>query len=392
MTAFSDISRYTVAKYLYSTVSVCFIIIAATNYFGQIMFFYQASGAFLISFVSLIYIHKTKKFKGPIILTIFLSFFEHIIGFITESPDNHQTDLFWIINISIFVFYTLGQKYAIFYLTINMMSLFSIKAMLQMDVIQYIPKVETDTFTILTYYLNMLFSLFVFIYLIKIILREISLSESQLLSKNEKLKSKDEEKTLMLKEIHHRVKNNLQVVTSLLRLQLYKIEDQTAAEPFQESIDRIASMALIHEKMYQGDKVKAINIKDYIKDLAENLIRNYANDKPIILDVDSTVKTIELNHIVPLSLILNELISNSLKHAFQDKHNGHISINISTNEVINLQLCYKDSGDWKVPKDNTSFGLELIDTFTEQLNGEYKFKSEEGADYSFNFNDILSKN
>jgi len=261
-----------------------------------------------------------------------------------------------------------------------------------MDVIQYIPKVETDTFTILTYYLNMLFSLFVFIYLIKIILREISLSESQLLSKNEKLKSKDEEKTLMLKEIHHRVKNNLQVVTSLLRLQLYKIEDQTAVEPFQESIDRIASMALIHEKMYQGDKVKAINIKDYIEDLAKNLIRNYANDKTITIAVNSTVKTIELNHIVPLSLILNELISNSLKHAFQDKYNGHISINISTNEDINLQLSYKDSGIWKIPKNENSFGLELIDTFTEQLNGKCIFKSKEGADYSFNFKDILSKN
>jgi len=339
----------------------------------------------------LFYLLKSKSFIYPAIIALIMAYSLNLYNLTKASNFENFIDLFWMINLSIFAYFTLGRKVGHFYLTLNIISIFVISVSSKLNYITLYPASNVyELSTYIDFAINLSICSIFFGYLISEFIKQNNVAKKNSIKSNLELQKQYDEKSIMLKEIHHRVKNNLQVVTSLLRLQLYKIEDKNAAEPFQESIDRIASMALIHEKMYQGDKVKAINIKDYIEDLAKNLIMNYANETFITLEVNSSVKTIELNHIVPLSLILNELISNSLKHAFPDKHNGHIRINISTNEIVNLQLNYKDSGNWKVPKNENSFGFELIDTFTEQLNGEYKFKSEEGADYRFNFKDILS--
>jgi len=340
----------------------------------------------------LFYLLKSKSFIYPAIIALIMGYSLNLYNLTKASNFENFIDLFWMINISIFAYFTLGRKVGHFYLILNIVSIFVISVLSKLNYITLYPASNVyELSTYIDFAINLSICSIFFGYLISEFIKQNNVAKENSIKSNLELQKQYDEKSIMLKEIHHRVKNNLQVVTSLLRLQLYKIEDENAAEPFQESIDRIASMALIHEKMYQGDKVKAINIKDYIEDLAKNLIMNYANETFITLEVKSSVKTIELNHIVPLSLILNELISNSLKHAFPNKHNGHIRINISTNEIVNLQLSYKDSGIWKVPKNENSFGFELIDTFTEQLNGEYKFKSEEGVDYRFNFKDILSK-
>jgi len=144
--------------------------------------------------------------------------------------------------------------------------------------------------------------------------------------------------------------------------------------------------------MYQGDRVSNINLKEYIEDLSTSLMLNYANEKKVKLNIQTTVNQIELNHIVPLSLIINELISNSLKHAFKTKNDGEISIIINDNENSQMAFCYKDNGIWKTPQSKDSFGLELIETFTEQLNGSYTFKSTNGTEYCFTFNDIILNN
>jgi len=341
----------------------------------------------------LFYLLKSKSFKYAAIIAIIMGYSLNLYNLTKASNFENFIDLFWMINLSIFAYFTLGRKVGHFYLTLNIVSIFVISVLSKLNFITLYPASNVyELSTYIDFAINLSICSIFFGYLISEFIQQNNVAKKNSIKSNLELQKQYDEKSIMLKEIHHRVKNNLQVVTSLLRLQLHKIEDENAAEPFQESIDRIASMALIHEKMYQGDKVKAINIKDYIEDLAKNLIMNYANETFITLEVTSSVKTIELNHIVPLSLILNELISNSLKHAFPNKNNGHIGINISTNEIVNLQLNYKDSGNWKVPKNVNSFGFELIDTFTEQLNGEYTFKSEVGVDYHFNFKDILSKN
>jgi two-component sensor histidine kinase len=158
-------------------------------------------------------------------------------------------------------------------------------------------------------------------------------------------------------------------------------------------------MALIHEKMYKGDLIKDIDIKEYIEDLSASLIANYSDNKDIKLQITTDVDSIQLNHIVPFSLIINELISNSLKHAFANRQSGIISLSISKQiknsnnlKYNELVLHYKDDGIWKAPQNESSFGLELIDTFTDQLDGEYVFNGNNGADYLFTFKEINVNN
>jgi len=348
--------------------------------------------AFFSSSVLFILI-KSKKFIFSAIIALCLGYGLNLYNLTQASNFENYIDLFWLINLSIFAYFTLGRKIGHLYMVLNISSIFIISVLSKLNYFSLNPASDVyELSTFIDFGVNLTICSLFFGYLVSEFIKQNNVAKEETVLSNLELQKQYDEKSIMLKEIHHRVKNNLQVVTSLLRLQLYKIEDEFAAEPFYESIDRINSMALIHEKMYQGDTVKAINIKDYIKNLAENLIKNYSNDTPITLSVDSIIETIELNHIVPFSLILNELISNSLKHAFQNKTNGEIIINISTTKSTHLKLYYKDNGVWKSPKNSTSFGLELIDTFTEQLNGTYTLETLNGTYYCFQFKDILENN
>mgnify|MGYP000433378015 CR=1 FL=1 len=348
--------------------------------------------AVLFSLAVLIYLIRSKSYFIPSILALILGYSLNLYNLFKASNFENFVDLFWLINLSIFAYFTFGKLIGHVYLTLNISSIFIISVLTKLKYISLIPTTEQHQLSaFIEFGFNLIVCSVFFGYLLSVFLRQNNIARKKSIKSNLELQKQYNEKSIMLKEIHHRVKNNLQVVTSLLRLQLHKIKDKKTAEPFQESIDRIASMALIHQKMYQGDKVKAINIQSYIKDLADNLIKNYSKDAVVTLNINSSIDTIELNHIVPLSLILNELISNSLKHAFKNKTNGEITINILTSKSTNLQLSYTDSGEWRLPKQRKSFGLELIDTFTEQLNGEYTLNSEKSAFYNFNFKNILAQ-
>ncbi|MBK9192832.1 MAG: sensor histidine kinase [Crocinitomicaceae bacterium] len=187
----------------------------------------------------------------------------------------------------------------------------------------------------------------------------------------------------MLKEIHHRVKNNLQVITSLLRLQSREIEDEKTKAQFQDAVQRIIAMSLIHEKIYQNENLSKIDLKDYLDTLAADLIHTYADNIKITLDINSALDRLGNNTLVPVALIFNELISNSLKHAFNDLDHGHIKVELFPREKNMFELMYKDNGKWSEPVKEGSFGLELIETLTEQLDGKVERKSENGTVYRF---------
>ena len=206
---------------------------------------------------------------------------------------------------------------------------------------------------------------------------------------NQIVNTQYQEKTVMLKEIHHRVKNNLQVISSLLRLQSYEIEQESARAHFQDAIFRVSAMALIHEKMYQNENLSQIDLKSYIYTLAEDLIRNQSHSIPVKLSVDSDLQTIGNDTLVPVALILNELITNSLKHAFKDVKEGNIDISISwEKDNTYFRLNYKDSGQWKSNQRPASFGLELIATLTEQLDGKVERTFDDGTKYDFLLKDM----
>ena len=216
---------------------------------------------------------------------------------------------------------------------------------------------------------------------------------SELQQKNKEVELQNEEKTVMLREIHHRVKNNLQVITSLLRLQSNEARDPQTIELFKDSTNRVVAMALIHEKMYQTKDLAKINLEDYLRTLLNDLIESYAVEIPIKADIESHVEMISNKSLVPLALLFNELASNSLKHAFTSQDEGRIKIIIDREKTSGGQgkiiLNYWDNGIWREKQKETSFGLELIESLAEQLDGTYKRSIKQGTSYEFILPDNL---
>ena len=207
--------------------------------------------------------------------------------------------------------------------------------------------------------------------------------------KNRLIEAQNEEKTIMLKEIHHRVKNNLQVVSSLIRLQSFETEDLEAKRMFDSTVGRVLAMALIHEKMYQKDNLSKINLADYFKSLGQDLLDSYGTTQKVAFSIESELEIIGNRTVVPLAFIFNELISNSLKHAFANVKEGTIQVSINMYDQDYFTIKYQDNGQWiKKIKDST-FGLELINTFTEQLDGKLNRVSDEnGTTYTLRLKNI----
>ena len=194
-----------------------------------------------------------------------------------------------------------------------------------------------------------------------------------------------DDKELLLKEIHHRVKNNLQVINSLLSIQSSYIDDENILSIFKKSQDRIKSMSLIHEKMYQSADLAHIDITEYINLLAGNLIRSYSIDKHISLDLQITVDKLSIDTLIPMGLIINELITNSIKYAFDGKTAGKISVLLGKTEDRRYKLIVSDNGqgiktDASITKPST-MGMELIRILVEQIDGTIERRPQKGTSY-----------
>lgn len=198
---------------------------------------------------------------------------------------------------------------------------------------------------------------------------------------------KSEERKVLLQEIHHRVKNNLQIVVSMLRLQ-QNDDDEVLAKKLNETITRINSISLVHEKVYLSENVAKINLKQYVTSLAQEILTSYRFETKPKLQVESNIGEVDLKPLVPLALILNELITNSLKYGLEGINEGIINISIYSKTDL-IEMKYSDNGIWKEPTKTTSFGQTLIDVFTEQLGGTYTRNTEKGTAYTFEFKEFL---
>ena len=209
-------------------------------------------------------------------------------------------------------------------------------------------------------------------------LQHIKRITARLKETNEELKktliSKDE-KELLLKEIHHRVKNNLQVINSLIRLQSSKIDDPAVIGLFQECEDRVKSMALVHEELYRTDDLSSVKLNEYISKLGNDLLQAYVIDKKIGFKHNVGIDFMGIDTLIPLGLIINEMITNSLKHGFKsDKiENPEIYIDIITNENQDCEMSIGDNGigisdDVNLETPDT-LGMDLILTLVSQLDG-----------------------
>ena len=196
-----------------------------------------------------------------------------------------------------------------------------------------------------------------------------------------------DEKEILLREIHHRVKNNLQVISSLLKLQSRTVDDAAALSALQEGQNRVKSMSLIHQNLYQEDNLTGVDVKDYFEKLTRHLFDSYKVSKDNIdLQFDICDIRLDVDTVIPLGLILNELISNALKYAFDQTEKGILSIRLveSADQLI-LQVEDNGKGLQEVRQhieDSTSFGYSMIHTFADQLDGKLEFRSEKGTKVS----------
>jgi len=198
------------------------------------------------------------------------------------------------------------------------------------------------------------------------------------------------EKETLLREIHHRIKNNMQIISSLLMLQSENIIDQKYLDIFNDSNNRILSMALIHEKLYQSENLAQINIHEYINDLASNLMGSYGTKGNAELEINVDNIPLNIDYAIPCGLILNELITNSLKYAFPKDGHGKIKIVFQKMDGNMIHFSVSDDGIG-IPGDmdirNTkSLGLHLIYTLAEnQLHGEIILNRKRGTEFQINF-------
>lgn len=206
----------------------------------------------------------------------------------------------------------------------------------------------------------------------------------------EKLKESLTEKEVLLKEVHHRVKNNLQVISSILNLQSSYVKDINTLEILKESQNRIKSMAFIHESLYQTNNFSNINFSEYVINLSKNLVYSYgAYDNLVELKLDVKEVFLSLDTSIPCGLIINELITNALKYAFPKKQKGNIWVKLHEKSNI-INLIIKDNGVG-LPKDfdytnSDSLGLQLVVTLAEQIEAKIKLNREKGTEFTISFN------
>jgi PAS domain S-box-containing protein len=207
----------------------------------------------------------------------------------------------------------------------------------------------------------------------------------------EQIKAALGEKEILLREIHHRVKNNLQIISTLLYLQSGYVKDKEALEMFNESLNRVKSMALIHEKLYQFEDLGKIDFAEYIRNLTTDLFHSYGvNQDDIKLKIPIHEILLNINTAIPCGLIINELVSNSLKHAFPDGREGKICIDLHylvTDNIFTLTVSDNGIGflkDLDFRKTET-LGLQLVITLVEQLKGTIELDRNAGTEFKVTF-------
>lgn len=330
----------------------------------------------LISSAGFFYLRSTKRYKP-----IFWSFtvFAAVIVSISLNVDMqtiHYSEMIWIVAVIIFAFIGLGRKAGLLFM-------FSLLIMLGVHIFfvlnsQIKEMREHDFNELLGLTVEMCFGIFSVSYLIHQYLLFQSYSEAQLILANRELEyqnrliyRKNEENLTLVKEVHHRVKNNLQIIVSLLRMQRDEVKSEETKRHFSEAINRILTMSLIHQKLYQEKELSNIDVDAYLRELIQDILRSsLRQDQHIKCAIEVRIKTLDLESIIPIGLMLNELVMNSLKHAFRTSRKGAITVRFLPLESTGFSLYYADDGSWIDDESfRKGFGLELIYLLAEQMGG-----------------------
>lgn len=218
--------------------------------------------------------------------------------------------------------------------------------------------------------------------------QKLEITNSNLSEANSRISVQATQLKELMQELHHRVKNNLAIVSSLLSLQASRLEDEKAIQAVTEGQQRVEAMSLIHQQLYQTDNVAGVSVKEYIQDLVKGLMQSFGYSEDFSLRTDIEPIVLDLKMAVPLGLIVNELITNAFKHAYKGIENPELSIRLWQQEEVYLEI--KDNGrgvdvaNWR-KAGGQSFGKRLVASLTKQINGKINVDSEQGSRFLLNF-------
>lgn len=222
--------------------------------------------------------------------------------------------------------------------------------------------------------------------------KQLSAQQREIIDSNRLLQQLVQDKEWLLKEVHHRVKNNLQIVISLLRTQSNYLKNDAALKAIRESQERIFAISLIHQKLYKSDDSSVINIREYTNELIDHIKESFRGHSVVVFDVSVEDVHIDVAQTVPLGLIITETISNSIKYAFPDGRPGRVTIELAPTEALNgFRLTISDNGvglsaDFDYRK-KTSLGIRLMTGLSEQMGAKFNIKSQDGVRIDVTFQD-----
>lgn len=380
-----DKAQYLLAWRISLVFIITFVIISIFYCFSGFTAVLPSFLVILVGLFCLIYLKLTKQIKTIFwVYTISGTLLAHF-AMNTVMNLTHYVDFLWIMVCIFIAFIGLGRRVGIGLIVVNiLLLLFFFTFTLNKHIEILTPRTH---FEIIGEFIEVLFVFFIISYLTYQYLvfqanskKELELAYQELEKQNELITSRNNENVLLMKEVHHRVKNNLQIITSLLRLQKNNLPEEVG-QKFDESINRIMTMAIIHRKLYQSDDLSQVNIASYINELIDEILSSLSSVDNITTNITTNDIAIGLKTVVPLGLLLNELLSNSFKHAFEGEQSGAISISIKAINNMEFEMIYSDNGSWKIANKNKQhFGLELIETLTEQMDGSYQ---REQSEYRF---------
>lgn len=349
---------------------------------------YSYAISLTVSLIGMIYLYLT---KNPDPLFTFGSLLGSIIAqsstwFVIGA--SHYVDFLWIMICSVVAYLGANRKYATVLIIANALGIGYYVYFIQNDHFMYIQQIGKLQLT--SNYLEISLAIFVLGYTMYEFMgfqenweKAYRETNVHLQSKNETIEIQNNQNVILLKEIHHRVKNNLQIIVSLLRLQKHELDNEQAKTQFQEAINRVIVMSSIHQKLYRQDDFTHINLPLHLEDLIQEVKSLFEHHQEVLISVESKVKFVDLKTMVPIGLLINELLSNSFKYPFINREKGLIEVTIEPREQ-GFTLTYKDNGICTGEDSKGGFGLELIEVFTNQLNGTRTFKTNtERTCYSF---------
>lgn len=389
---FYDKARYALTWRLSLMFSTVIGLMTTLTFIANDRFFPYYLGILALVVLGIIYMYKTRTYK-LVSYTISIGSTLVLIFSVAFIPDAlHLIESLWMLVVVLFAYFTLGKMWGIIFLIINTaLYIFYFNFLFENTIDLRLSLTELHIFIMSVEFAFSMFLIGFITYQFGVVNSYAEKHKKKAFEalKKEKnvVEEQNEEKTVLLQEIHHRVKNNLQVIISLLRIQSNELKKPDLKQSFDEAISRIMAMSLIHKKMYEKESLVNIDIIDYLNTLVDDLITTNATTNDIVYEVQADIERIGSKTIVPLALIINELVTNSIKHAFEE--GGKITLEIKNKEGEYFEMHYYDNGKWKAKAKETSFGLQLIEVFSDQLDGTFdRSVNDEGTYYIFQLKSV----